>query len=193
MSARPKEQTRREMVDAVPLYYHDNYIARNILEREADGIAAANAAIYDVLAQFYVDTATWGLADWERVLGLRSTPSMSDEDRRANIKAKLRGIGTVTVELIKNVAESYIGGDVDVAEDFAGYTVTITFIGERGIPERLDDVKAALRAIIPAHLAISYKFTYITWAELDALGWTWADVDAANYTWAEFERIGTGV
>ena len=167
---RGEEQTRREMIDAVPLYYHGNLIAENVLEREADEIAAANAAIYDVLAQFYVDTATWGLADWERVLGLRSTPDMSDQDRRANIKAHLRGIGTVTVELLKNVAESYVGGEVDVAEDYAGYTVIITFVGERGIPERLDDIKAALRDVVPAHLALDFRFTYISWNETDALG-----------------------
>jgi Uncharacterised protein conserved in bacteria (DUF2313) len=182
----------RDMFDYMPREYEDLRESRAIIKTEAVEFETLNDKIADVLAQFFVDTATWGLAYWERICGIPTDESKPIDQRRSVIKSKLRGIGTVTVDLIKNVAEAYSYGEVDVTEDYANYTVIVTFVGERGVPANLTDIENALREIIPAHLAINYKFTYLRWSELDSYGWTWDALDAQMLSWDEFEIYGQG-
>lgn len=153
---------RTAMGDYIPRYYSDSIIVGNLLGRESTEVSALNAEIYEVLAQFYVDTATWGLAQWERVCGIVTDETKPIEQRRSVIKSKLRGIGTVTVELIKNVAEAYVNGEVEVTEDSASYTLVVRYISALGVPENIADIESALRDIIPAHLSISYRYRYYT-------------------------------
>lgn len=154
------------MFDTMPKYYEEGRISRNIIERQAKEFADLDAAIKDVLDQYFIDTATWGLAKWEAVCGIPTDETKPLDQRRSVIKSKLRGIGTVTVEMIKNVAEAYLNGEVDVTNNYANYEVIVTFIGKIGIPPNLDDIKNALREIIPAHLGITYKFRYLLIKEI---------------------------
>jgi len=151
----------RDMFDYMPREYEDLRESRAIIQAEAAEFETLNAAIADVLAQFYVDTATWGLANWERICGIPINESKPIDQRRSVIKSKLRGIGTVTVGLIKNVAEAYYNGQVEVIEQPSLYTVKIKFVSKLGVPPNLADIQNALREIIPAHLAIDFEFSYL--------------------------------
>ena len=140
------------------------------VESIQDGYQAAvdemTADAADVMAQIFVDTATWALPEWERFLGINTDASMDQQTRREAIKAKLRGAGTTTVSMIENVAESYTNGEVSVTEDAPNYRFIITFTSQRGRPPGLESLKAAIEDIKPAHLAVSYVFTYTTHEEL---------------------------
>lgn len=160
---------RRDMGDYLPQYYRDSRAVGGILKGEAAELADLNAEIVDVLAQFFVDTATWGLANWERLCGIVTDAAKPIEQRQSVIKSKLRGIGTVTVALIKNVAEAYANGEVDVTEDNANYTIKIRYISALGVPDNIADIQNALREIIPAHLAITFEYRYITVAQAQAM------------------------
>jgi Uncharacterised protein conserved in bacteria (DUF2313) len=158
------ENTRdinRAMYDYLPSYYEDIREARAIIDAESAQFEQLHADIADVLAQFFVDTATWGLANWERICGIPVDESKPIDQRRSVIKSKLRGIGTVTVDLIKNVAEAYYNGEVEVTEQPSLYTVKIKFVSKLGVPPNLADIQNALREIIPAHLAIDFEFSYL--------------------------------
>jgi hypothetical protein len=163
-AAIPRDFTaiQRDMGDYIPAYYRGSKVAVNILDREAAELADLNAEIADVLAQFFIDTATWGLANWERICAIPTDTAKPIEQRRSAVKARLRGVGTVTVEMIKKVVESFANGSVDVTEDNVNYTVRIRYISTIGVPPNLPDIEAALRDIIPAHLAITYDFRYLT-------------------------------
>lgn len=147
----------------IPRYYDEITEAQAVLNAYAIEIEKLNADIADVLAQFYVDTATWGLAKWEKMLGIPTDETKPLDQRRSAIKSKLRMFGTVTVSVIKNVAESFKYGEVDVLEDPKNYTINIKFVGKFGVPPNLQDIKDALRELIPAHLAINYSFMYATY------------------------------
>ena len=69
-----------------------------------------------LMAQLEVETATWGLKYWETALGLNVEESKDADYRRSRIRAKLRGAGVTTVAMVKNVAESFSDGAVDVTE-----------------------------------------------------------------------------
>lgn len=180
-------QINRDMHDYLPLYYAEISIAVNLIDQEALEIAALNGSIYDVLAQFYIDSATWSLARWERMFGLIPDEAKPIEQRRAVLKSRLRGVGTVTPELVESVAEAYANGDVDVAEDNDNGRVIITFTSIIGIPPNLADLETELRNLIPAHLAIDYVFIYITYGQIEGYNVTYGDIEAAGLTFGDFE------
>lgn len=175
------------MIENLPDYFQNIYEAQLIMQTEGTEIDELTESIDEVLNQRFVDTSTWGLDEWEKEFGIKRDPSKPISQRRSVIKSKIRGVGTVTVQLIKNVAEAYDGGTVDVTEVPAEYKFVITFIDTRGTPPNLDDLKAAINEIKPAHLAVEYEFTYLRWEEFDTNPVTWDELDAQNLNWDEFE------
>lgn len=127
---------------------------------------ALRADLRDLLDQCNVQTATWGLDLWEKQLGLLTEAGKDLSYRRSRILSKLRGTGTVTVAMVKNMAESYVNGEVEVLEYPSRYHFDVKFVGLRGIPPNMDDLTAALEEIKPAHLTYAYIYVYNTHAEL---------------------------
>lgn len=183
-------QIQRDMHDYLPRYYEEVPVAVNVIDQEAVEIAQLNADIYDVLAQFFVDTATWSLARWERNFGLIPDDTKPADQRRAVIKSRLRGVGTVTPELIEQVAEAFVNGDVDVTEDNANFIVTITFTSVLGIPPNVGDLEDAIRDLLPAHLNVVYEFTYVTFGQLESYGATYGDIEIVGLTFGQLETWG---
>lgn len=174
---------------------------QGVLTGQGAGVDEFAAAVADVVAQAFVPTATWGLDIWERELGIKTDYRLGIEERRSTLTAKLRGVGTVTVALVRQVAESYANGQVaildspyeytyDLVRNVEGppaYTVVIRFVDQYGVPSAMDALKRALRAIIPAHLAIEYEVLYLYWDVLDAQTLTWDQLDALGLAWDMFE------
>lgn len=172
----------------LPHYYQESRVMQAIAEAQGSEINSLYATLDEILMQFYVETATeWGLDLWEQMLGLKSYSGKPLDHRRSRIISKLRGIGTVTVNMIKNVAESYVYGTVEVTENSAAYSFTVKFVDPRGIPPNLDDLKAAIEEIKPAHLAVEYQFTYTVWGELNTWGKTWGDLNTLGLTWEQIK------
>jgi len=179
------------MKSYVPDYLKEAQSYKVILEAEGPELDAIETNLADVLKQFYVETATEeGLSRWEEFVGLSSYAGKPLDQRRSRIISKLRGMGTVTVSLIKNVAESYTYGTVEVTERPELYSFTVTFSDKHGIPPNYTDLQAAIEEIKPAHLAVNYVLRYLIWDELDAAALTWEALDAKALTWDEFETGG---
>lgn len=138
-----------------------------------------------LIAQLCVDTATWGLRYWEEALGLPVELGKETEFRRSRVRAKLRGVGVTTVALIRDTAASFSNGAVEVTEQAAQYRIKIKFSGTIGIPPNLDDLTAALREIMPAHLGWDYIYVFNTWAAVKARAW--AELKAR--TWAAVKEV----
>ncbi|EPD52747.1 hypothetical protein HMPREF1210_01127 [Paenisporosarcina sp. HGH0030] len=138
----------KQIEDFVQLVHADTVVMTDI-ENSVDG----------VLEQFFLDTATWGLERWEKTFGIFVDSTKPIDQRRSVLKSKVRGTGVTTATLVKNVAESWYNGDIEVT-DGPG-VVGIRFNSNLGIPSNLTDVQNALREIIPAHLVIEYFFKYL--------------------------------
>jgi hypothetical protein len=160
---------------------------KSVLESLGQDTGLAEDAIKDVLSQCFVDTATWGIKNWEEYLGIPINESKPLSYRQSVVKSKLRGAGTTTAALIEATAESYQNGNVDVLELPGQNKVQIKFTGIYGIPPNMSDFQPAINRVIPAHLMAEYLYTYLTWSALNGAGITWAGLDAAQFTWAEFE------
>lgn len=149
---------------------------------------ALSDAVDNLGNQLYINSATDELAGWEQFYGVETDITAPIEYRRTKIIAKIRGSGTSTVEMIKNVAESFANGEVDVTEQSDQYVVTITFVSTKGAPPNIDDLKRAIEDVIPAHLSINYVYIYTTHAELTS----YTHSQLAQYTHAEIRVLQGG-
>lgn len=141
----------------------------------------------DTIDECFVNTASALLSRYEYIYGLQVDVNKSDEFRRERIRAKIRGIGTVTKQMIIDTAASFSNGEVDVIEDPANYSFKIKFVGVKGVPANMADLTLTIEEIKPAHLAFTFEYSYITWDEFDGYNKTFDTWDTLNLTWDEFE------
>lgn len=59
--------------------------------------------IIDICKQLFVESATWGLDDWERVYGVTTNKHLTIRQRRKNLLAKIRGTKTITVKQLETI------------------------------------------------------------------------------------------
>lgn len=173
------------LIEQLPIFYQNSPEMVSMQDALNVQTEAALVAMEDALAQLDVQTATWGLAYWERALGLSVDISKPEDYRRSRIISKLRGQGTTTVAMIKNVSESFSNGAVEVIEDPANYHFDIKFVGTIGIPPNMDDLTAAIEEIKPAHLGYAYIIIYNCWSDVSAK--TWGALAAK--TWGEVKEV----
>lgn len=149
-----------ELIKYLPSFYYNSEEVRNIqasLETEND---ALQFAIKDLLDQLFIESATWGLEHWEKYLGLKVDRNEDLINRRSRIMTRLRGQGTTTKEMIKNVCRSFTGGEVEVIENSSQYNFIIKFIDIVGIPGNVDYLSESIEEIKPAHLSFTFEYKY---------------------------------
>lgn len=174
------------LMSYVPEFIYSSKIFAAIYAAQGAELDTLETDIAGIAAQCFVSTATWGLKYWEEFLGITVDESKETDYLRSAILAKIRGTGTTTKAMVKNVAASFSNGTVEVIEDSADYSFVIKFTGTLGIPPNLDDLSVIIEIIKPAHLAFSYAYTYRTHGQLT--GYTHAQL--AAYTHATI-REGT--
>lgn len=165
------------------------HFLRGVLEfKEWDNVSGyeiskLNLDIKDIIAQCFIDTATWGLNLWEEQIGVSTDINKSYEERREIIKARLRGSGTVTKKMIKETAEAFSGGQVDIIEHTESYSFTVRFVGVKGIPKNMAAFIEMINTIKPAHLDYDIKYTYTVWNDIKSKEWS----NLSNKTWNELK------
>ena len=113
-------------------------------------------AVLDVKNQLFVETATWGLSDWERVLGISVKENAGIEDRRIQILLKLQGLNTVSEAFMNNLINMF-------CEDKSGYIIQhnpeywfeVVLNGNQKLD--LDSLSDAIETYKPAHLGYIYS------------------------------------
>jgi hypothetical protein len=180
-----KIEIKREadLLEYLPSFYHNSDIIKTFMESNSIEVDTLKAYIEDLIKNLYIKTATWGLDLFEEELGLATDKSISYEERRERILAKKRGNGTTTKAMIKNTAEAFSGGEVEVIENFNDYSFVVKFVGVKGIPKNLTLFKNMIEEIKPAHLNYELAFTYTVWSMVMATDNTWNDFN--NKTWVE--------
>jgi len=171
----------KEMMTYLPAFYATSRIMSSSIDSQGVEMDSFWQALDETLAQYFVTTATWGLDQWEQELGIPTELAKPVDQRRSVILSKIRGIGSVTIGLIKSVAEAYDGGTVDVTVQPELYQFTVKFIDTLGIPPNLDDLKEAIEEIKPAHLAVEYEFTYYLYSDLASSGKTYGEITSFTY------------
>ncbi|MGG4552813.1 YmfQ family protein [Paenibacillus humicus] len=159
----------RELFSYLPVYYETSRVMRGDMNAKGAELDLLYQALDETLEQFFVKTATWGLNRWEQELGIETDLAKPLAQRRAVVESKLRGAGQFTGRLVKNVAEAYDGGTVDVSFQPDEWSFTVKFIDTIGVPPNLDDLKAVIEELKPAHLAVEYEFSYLLIQDIHAV------------------------
>ena len=155
---------RDEKVDIskyLPEFVRGDPVLRQALAIESDEHELQRTEIRDLLAQAFIDTATWGLGDWERILALKPAPSDSYEQRRNRILLKLLGRQTSTLAFITDLIKRYCTdkSKVKVVEDNAHYAFHAEITD--GTVAYANDLLEALNTYKPAHLGFDILMRYL--------------------------------
>ena len=170
------------LINKLPSFY-DNDITKPIQDSFTVEGNSINDEVDNTLKQFYVDSATYGLDKWEKMLGI-SKNNFNIQTRRENIKAKMRSRGATSIEVIKNICEAYSNGIVEININHSDYSFEISFISTIGVPLSFDEMDRVVNEIKPCHLAHSYKFNYNTHSDIS----NYTHGQLANYTHTEIRN-----
>lgn len=113
--------------------------------------------IVDICKQLFVESATWGLDDWERVYGLQNK-HLSIDQRRNLLLVKMRGAQTITEEKLQEIINLVYPPQNAVVKENTGantFKVIIDTI------DALDEIRRVVEIYKPAHLSylLSHAFT----------------------------------
>lgn len=160
-------------------------------------LTEAEAFEFDSLHEFHADveknmtvsgTTERRIDEKEAWFGIAPDASKPLDQRVSVLVSRMRSRGTTTPAFIKNVAQSFQYGDIDVIENVEPYVVKIVFKSIIGIPPNLDDFIEALEIVRPAHIQFIYEFKYNTWDMIEAFHKTWDEWEALDVT---FEGLMT--
>lgn len=144
------------LLDYLPRQYYGSPEIEAIeraLGAQADALWAARNSFFD---QLDLESATWGLTAWETTFGLTPKSGQSLSERRQAVKAKLRGRGIATVEVIRNIAAAFSEGPVIVREFFAEYRFEVEIRLAAGGRDGLGALRQRIEEAKPAHLLGAY-------------------------------------
>lgn len=147
-------------------YYYKSSVMLNLTDALQVGINDYDENIKSTLRQFYIQEADKTIERYEKEYRIDIDRSKSIEERRNVVLAKMRGTGTVTKAMIKNVAMSFAMTDVDVLEYPREGYFKIKFLNKVGIPKSFEDLKKAINEIKPSHLNVEYELKYNTHKDL---------------------------
>lgn len=118
----------------------------------------------DLSNQFLVQTATWGLAEWERLVDITPPGGADIASRRAAVLLKLRKPPSVTSGFLEKLINQYIADKSGTVTDHPE-----TYSADFDIPlldkENLAGLTRDVRVYIPAHIGPVYKAHTIASAE----------------------------
>ena len=141
-----------DMLASLPAAYRKDAWVIALLGAIADADSAQRADADETAQQMFPDSMTWVLAIEERIAGITSAAGATPEERRSVLQAKWRSAtGKCDLEKIKTVCGSWDGIAAEVTYDGAS-CITVLFRSSGNMPGNMDSVRAALRAVIPAHL-----------------------------------------
>ncbi|MGY5345559.1 YmfQ family protein [Paenibacillus glucanolyticus] len=153
----------------LPSFYHDVREMKAIAGAEGTELDKLTQELEDLLDQYYPETATWALSRYEQDLNIPVNLSKPIEQRRSVIISKMRGSGKVSASMLKNVAQAYERGSIEVTVQPDAYKVTIHFRDTLGIPPNLSDLKSAIEEIKPAYMTVDYALRYLTITEVEGM------------------------
>ncbi len=168
----------------LPDFYQDVKEIRKldeILNERMDAFKEAVKGLADNVCA--VTAREKGLARYEKILGIVPQTGENLSARRNKVLAKLLDKPPIHEEKVKEIAETYLGSDVDVELSKSGYTYVIAYRSQAKLLDA-EPLKNVLRQILPANIAFTVEYMYTLWNEIPP---TWNAVK--QKTWDEL-RLG---
>lgn len=157
-------------------------VYKQIYESQDKQFDKLDENVEDLLKQFFIETATWGLEYWEKEFGIKPNITDDYEIRRSRLLAKKRGRGTTTKKVVKNICNSFVDNS-DVVEHSAEYWFQLILESYKGFPYELNSLYEIIEEIKPAHLGVNYKLKAITKTDLRVVTYGFTGEIIKVYPW----------
>lgn len=184
------ENKRNELTQYVPpTEWQKDDIQQYIYKKMEMRLNWIESIFQNIVDNVYIETMDeYGIKRLEKILKIIPDINATLEDRRAKLLSILRGLGVTNVLKIKTIAKSFRNGDVEIVPHYDENYYIIKFVGEKGIPPRLQDLYDSIDLVNPAHLGVKYQFNYERWGELygnsdNTTPYRWGELK--QFTWEE--------
>lgn len=144
------DKTAQRMIDFVSPIYGNSYVGLWLFQ----AIGAAMGKVYDIVDVLREEanptTATLLLDQWEDHYGIPRDTSLSTEQRRQRIMAKIHARGPCNPRKLEEAVSAALGGvKVDVTENVAKNTFRVSI---RDLVDDITPAVAVVERMKPAHL-----------------------------------------
>lgn len=156
--------------------------------QRAQGIEAVRllALIQKLLLDYFIDTASEdALMLRESVLGIKTRPGQTVQQRRERIKRLMQGPGALTKQRFSDELQDNFFA-CEVLEFPEEYKVESKIVSKRGEPEEIEDMKQMADSLLPAHLIHEFVYTWLPWKEVQGVKLTWEGVHGFK-SWGPFQ------
>ena len=143
--------SKERIMQYLPEYYQNSRVMGAIAKAQGTELDMLYTALDEILKQFFIDTATWGLNLWDEFLGLK-TEAYSIEERRRLLKSKLIMQPPVTRERFKKLLDG-VADSVDVIEYYGEYSFDIVLLVKTNLKTAFEKILEQIEDNKPAHLA----------------------------------------
>ena len=177
------------MREYLPSYYRKSKVMNQLMDSLELEYERLKQEVELTENQFFVLLADKNISNHEVDVGITPDPSADLETKRGRVLSKLRGTGTVTKTMMKNVAASFVNGEIEIIEYASEYLFAVKFMSKQGVPYNLADIQKVIEDIKPAHLVVEYIFTYRLWQDVLNTLSDWSET--RSYTWENLMTFET--
>lgn len=150
-----------KLINSVPTYERTSELINEVFRVVGRYLDLANDDITVNMNEVFIDTANKALELHARDLGVSINSNLNLKQKRELITAYYRASFEQTNEAtIKNIASSFSGGSVDIIPSDIEGIFKIKFIDVYGTPTNMDGLQETLKTILPAHLDVTYEYSY---------------------------------
>lgn len=148
--------TKVDLSRYLPAFLFRDAVFSNTLNTLSYEHEVQRLTLTDAAKQAFVQTATWGLDDWEEFVGLEHAQVDTVQTRKNKILMKLTGVESVTVPFLEALINQYIDDKSGTVTDHPE-----TYSADFNIPlvdkVSLLGIAKDVRTYIPAHIGPVYK------------------------------------
>lgn len=160
------------------MYKYLDYLPEHIRSREFKELIALGIAVdlqvedvnlevkkvYENQVLSSADTEVIGR--WEKILGMKSNPSLILEQRRMDVIAKLNARAPITVKSLKNIVQTMTGNECIIAVDYGNYDFDIILDRKGVIPLNLKNLVEQVDVMKPANMTYDVNVKYVKYLDI---------------------------
>ena len=144
-----------KLAEYLPKFISQDKEINTLLSVESKEHNRQRELLIDILKQFFVHSATWGLDLWEKVFAIYSKPNESYELRRAKIYAKLQSKQISTVDFLTQLASKFFPSNADVKiQEVNSKNLFYLIANYTALDNDYFALRDAIEIYKPAHLAM---------------------------------------
>ena len=144
-----------KLAEYLPKFISQDKEINTLLAVESEEHNRQRELLIDILKQFFIHSATWGLEHWEKVFAIYSKPNESYELRRAKIYAKLQSKQISTVEFLTQLASKFFPSNANVKiQEVNSKNLFYLIANYTALDNDYFALRDAIEIYKPAHLAM---------------------------------------